>query len=207
MTEISQNRTTYVIRKLDGVDANKTRTNIVRLLLRQIVVGLKVELDPAAWVNAGWAELESFVDAFCDGGTHPALLEWMTARANSGRPAPSTREAYARRLVVLMCESLRRAGLNRRATRELAAQELAATGVFDNTPSPQTIEHWQRSESVLAPADELLISTGFAASGGEPAKLAIYFIGLLHLALNPTAMAVRENAQEGGAYIARLEGR
>jgi len=203
-SEIPQIRTTYVVRKLDGVEADKTRADVVRLLLRRMIDGLKAKLDPASWVNGGWAELEAFTEALCGDGIHPALQECAT---KGGRPAPLSRERYARRLVVLLCESLERAGLSKRAAREFAAQELAAAGVFESAPSCRTIEYWQQNEPVLAPGDELLVATGFAATGGEPAKLAIYFVGLCHLALNPTAVAVREGSGKRGDYLANFRER
>jgi hypothetical protein len=89
MDEIPSNHAVYVIRKVDVVEANKTSADIVRLLLRQTVNGLKAELDPVAWINAGWVELEAFTDALCGGGMHPALAEWESARAKGGRPAPA----------------------------------------------------------------------------------------------------------------------
>jgi hypothetical protein len=64
------------IRELDRADADKTRAEIVRRLSREIVEGLKAKLDPASYVNSGWAEYDTFVEALCNGGMHPALTEW-----------------------------------------------------------------------------------------------------------------------------------
>ena len=199
------NRTSFAIRKVDSVEADAIRARIVRHLLQRTIEGLKAELDAATWITAGWSELESFVDALCNNGAHPAINECVAGRANGGRPAPSTRELNARRLVVLFCESLERAGLNRRASRRFAVKELNNAGLFNGTISPKIIEYWQGKELPLAPDAELLCATGFAAAGGEPSRLAIYFIGLCHLALNPTAVAVPESSQELGDYIGRFE--
>jgi hypothetical protein len=180
------------IRKIGAAEADHIRAEIVRSVLRRIVVGLKAELDPASWLNAGWAELESFTEALCTTGVHPALTEAALLRARSGRPGPSTGEQYVRRLVVLMCTTLERSGFNRRAARKYAARSLEHTGVFATPPSHRSIEHWQHDYAALTPADELLAATGLAAAGGEPQRIVIYFIGLCHLASNATAMVVRE---------------
>lgn len=100
-----------------------------------------------------------------------------------------------------MCEALERAGLNRRAARKFAVKELKGTGLFDDTITHRTVEHWQEELLPLMPGDELLTATGYATAGGEPRRLAIYFIGLCHLALNPTAAVIRESSQELGGYI------
>jgi hypothetical protein len=204
MSETPRNHTVYVARKLNGAEADKTRAEIVRFLSRQIIDGLKAKLDPASWVNAGWSEFEAYVDALCNGGTHPALAEWMTDRANGGRPAPLIRETYGRRLAVLFCESLVRAGMNRRAAQHYAVEELATTGLF-GTITPRVIRFWAEKILPLSPEDELLVATGFTTAGGQPQKLALFFICLCHLALNPTAVAVREGCQESGDYIGNNE--
>jgi hypothetical protein len=204
MTEIPPNHVTIAVRKIGGADANKARVEIVHLLLRQMVDGLKARLDPASWVNGGWPELSAFVDALEAGGAHPVLAEWESARTKGGRPAPSTREAYGRRLAILLCAALERAGLNRRAARQFAATELGAAGLFDGTISPKTLEHWRERASPMTPGDELLVATGFATAGGEPRKLALYFIGMVHAVTNPTAMIVRESAPEPPGYMGRF---
>jgi hypothetical protein len=200
--EIPRNHAVYVAREISREEANQTRAEIVRHLLQQTVAGLKAKLDPAAWVNAGWPELEAFVEALCSGGMHPALWEWEAAKG--GHPAPSSRERYARHLVVLLCKALERAKLNKRAARKFAAQELAAARVFDSAPSHRTIEYWQAEEPELTHGDEMLIATGFAVAGGQPQRLAIYFVGLCHLTLNPTAAVVRESSGKGMGYLGNL---
>jgi hypothetical protein len=201
VNESPRNQVVYVARHVDGVEGDKMRADIVRLLLQQTVSGLKTQLDPATWVSAGWVELEAFVDALCGRGIHPALAEWTATRANGGRPEPSTRESYARRLVVLFCEALQRTGLNGRAARRFAAKELGAAGLFGGTLSPRMIEHWREQVLPLTPSDELLAATGFAAAGGQPHRIAIYFVGLCHLTWNATTTVVREGTQEPPGYI------
>jgi hypothetical protein len=187
------------IRKIEPREADQIRADEVRLLLRHIVVGLKPRLHPAQWQNCAWPELESFVEALCSGGMHPALTEWQVAKDNAGHPALSSRELNARRLAVLMYEALKRveAFPSKLAAREFVAAKLANTGVLDHAPTAKVIEHWQRRDHPsLAPGDELLLATGIATAGRDPQKLALYFLGLWHLADNPTAVIVRDDALE-----------
>jgi hypothetical protein len=199
---IPPNYTVYAVREVDREQADKTRAEIVRYLLQQTIARLKTELDPASWVNTGWAELESFIEALHSGGLHAALQEWEAAKG--GHPKPLSRERYARHLVVLLCKALERAKYNKRKARKFAARELAAARVFDSAPSHRTIEYWQEEEPELTHGDEMLIATGFATSNGHPDRLAIYFIGLCHLTLNPTAVVIRESSGKGGDYLRSL---
>ena len=102
------------VRQLGKEEADAT---IVHYLLRRVVTDLKARLDPASFLNCGWNELEAFVDALLGGGMHPALTEWETTKDGAGRPLPSTREQYARRLALLLCVALERAGMRRWAAR------------------------------------------------------------------------------------------
>ena len=194
MDEIPPNRVTYAIRKVDVAESDRIRTEIVRLILQQMVSGLRARLDPTAWVSAGYIELESFVHALCNGEMHPALAAWEADKAPPGRRAPSTREGYARRIAVLLCEALERAGHSPGAARRYAATELTAGGVFRQKVTDRVLERWQEQERPLMPGDELLVATGYTTAGGQPARLAVYFIGLCHLAMNPTVVAIRNGA-------------
>jgi len=190
------------VRPLGRGDADQTRANIVQHLLCTIVSGLKAELDPVAWINGGWSELEAFTEALCTAGTHPALVEWKTAHAGAGHPAPLTRELNMRRNVILMCVALERVGLSGRAARRFAAHELARSEMFDGVTA-KVIEHWRErdypiSES-LAPEDEFLVANAVSIAGLGPHRaqlVAKYFIGLCHLALNPTAVALSEALED-----------
>ena len=201
MDEIKPNRMAFAVRKVDAAESDRIRTEIVRLILQQMVSGLRARLDPVAWVSAGYIELESFVHALCNGEMHPALAAWEADKAPPGRRAPSTREFYARRVAVLLCEALERAGYSPGAARKFAATEIGAAGVFDRRISDRVLERWQAQERPLMPGDELLVATGFAAAGGQPARIAIYFIGLCHLAMNPTVAAIRGGSAEIGGFI------
>ena len=105
------------VHQLGKEEADATRTQIVQYLLRRVVTDLKARLDPVSFLNCGWSELEAFVDALLGGGMHPELTEWETTKDGAGRPLPSTREQYARRLALLLCVALERAGMRRWAAR------------------------------------------------------------------------------------------
>jgi hypothetical protein len=160
-----------MVRPVSEAEDDRLRAEIVGLLLRQHIAGLKAQLDQVSWQNGGYAELEAFIEALLGGGGHPLLSKWTETRARSGRPAPSSRESYARRVAVLMCEALRRAGLSRRAARRFAAKELGRGGI---DVSAKIIEHWAERDyplpTPLAPSDELFVSTGLATSSGAVSR-------------------------------------
>jgi hypothetical protein len=162
------------------------RIDIVRKLLMEIVEGLKQRIDWIGWINGGWIELEELAVSLGNGGRYPALLAWERNKNKPGHPAPSVRELYARRVVTLMVTALERADLGKREARSFAAGKLV--GVFDPAPSERTIKYWVDNQPVMSRQEELLIAGGFAASGGDPDRLAIYFVALCHLALNPSAV-------------------
>jgi hypothetical protein len=179
------------VRSLDKDATDTMRIDIVRTLLENIVNGLKSRINWIDWLNCGYVELEDLTMALGDGRHHPALLAWEANKNVAGHPAPSARELYARRAVALMCTALQRSEMSPGAARRFAASKLV--GIFDPDPSERAIRYWQQQQPEPTRAEELLVAGGFAASGGDPDRLAIYFIALCHLALNPTAVAVAKN--------------
>jgi hypothetical protein len=123
---------------------------------------------------------------------HPALLQWQEAKGNKGRPGISDREREARRLVVLMNEGLRRIGLSESHARRTAADAATHYQLFNHTISASTVKHWrERDYPILFPRDEQLLATGIATAGLNPGRLVTYFVGLCHLAGNPSAVLAR----------------
>jgi hypothetical protein len=179
------------VRPLDKEAADAMRIDIVRTLLENIVSGLKSQISWIDWLNCGYVELEDLVMALSNGSRHPALLAWESSKNIAGHPAPSARELYARRAVTLLCTALERAEMSKQEACEFAASKL--DGIFDRAPSERTIRYWQAQQPEPTRAEELLMAGGFAASGGDPDRLAIYFVALCHLALNPSAVAVAKN--------------
>ena len=94
--------------------------------------------------------------------------------------------------------------MSRQAARKFAARQLAQ--VFDKKLSHRTIEYWQDEHGALTPADELMVATGFTTAGGQPHGIGMYFVGLAHLAMNPTVAVVRdEGSGEGWGYLRNSE--
>jgi hypothetical protein len=186
-------------RKVAQDEADKIRADTVRLVLSEALAGLKVRLDARGWLNGGWAEVADFVEALCKGGMHPALIEWQADKDCAGHPALPSRELYARRLAVLMYVALERVeAFDRKIdARNFVAKKLADTGVLDSAPTAKVIEHWQQQVlPSLTPREEILVATGIATAGRDSERLAVYFLGLWHVAKNPTATIVHDNALE-----------
>ena len=109
----------------------------------------------------------------------------------SNRPAPSRRELRARRLAVLLCAALERAGLGKRQARLQVSRLLASqSGLFAQSPSDHALERWQRAGPALTPEDGCVIANAMAKGG--PREIKAYFVGLLHFALNPLAKIVHD---------------
>jgi hypothetical protein len=182
-----------MIRPVDPDETDRIRADTVSFVLHRIITDLKVLLSPADYQNWGIAELEAFTAALHTNGKHPSLNKWVEGIARGGRPAPSLREVNVRRVVMLMCEALRRAGLTKRNARRFVAGRLERAGISIST---KVIEHWGERDyplpSPLAPTDEVLISTALATSGLNPERITTYFLGLFHLISNPTATIVRD---------------
>jgi hypothetical protein len=204
---LGHNGYAVVVRCIEPDERHTLRADVVRLVLREHLRGLKEKLSAESWLNGGWSEVESFVEALCSGGAHPALTQWEADKAAAGHPAPSSREHYARRLAILLAVGLNRIGLSSRSARRFAADSLARAGVFESAPTAKGIEHWQaRYFPALDTSAELLLATGIATAGRDPHKLALFFIGLAHVAANPTPTVVRSGVSpEGGGYLGKFE--
>jgi hypothetical protein len=80
------------------------------------------------------------------------------------------REQNARRLAVLLCNALERAGVRKGEAHKQAAKALARTGVFGTTPTPHALKHWeQRMQPPLTQADERVITAAIARCGRDSA--------------------------------------
>jgi len=158
-----------------------------------IAAAAKQQVDVATWCKEGGLEAEDLLDAIDSGRPHPLLRSWEERKATvaANRPAPSQRELHARRLVVLLCIALERAGLGKRKARQQVSRLLAPqSGLFAQPPSYHALERWQRAGPALTPEDECVIANAIAKGG--PREIKAYFVGLLHFALNPFAKIVLE---------------
>jgi hypothetical protein len=150
-------------------------------------------VDVATWCKEGGLEAEDLLDAIDSGRPHPWLRSWEERKATeaANRPAPSRRELHARRLVVLLCIALERAGLGKRQARQQVSRLLASeAGLFAQPPSDHALERWQRAGPALTPEDECVIANAMAKGG--PREIKAYLVGLIHFALNPFAKIVLE---------------
>ena len=177
-------------RKFDKEQGDEVRGLRAAECFRRLLTAARAELDDVNWRHLGLNEAEAALEAWSSGGRHGFFETWERRRGEFGRnrPAPGLTELRARRIVVLMCVALERAGgFSRRQARKFAAKELASKGVFERAPSHRAIEHWQLEQSArLTPQEEQFVATGIASCGArQPHRLAMYFIGLAHLVSNP----------------------
>ena len=189
MTDEAPRFQPMVVRRLGAEEAAATRVRIVHRFL-DWVLELKHGLDATQWQNIGGPEFEYFVEALIGGSPHPALADWNN-RIDPGNPGLPPYETRARRLAVLMVIALSRACFpSQSSARRYVAHQLSQ--IFDATEplTEKAIAKWQeRLQPPITPADEQLMATGIAVCGRhEPRKLCLYFIGLIHLARNPTAI-------------------
>jgi hypothetical protein len=184
---------TVMVRKLDGkADADRVRADVVKCFLQWVVHRLQQHLDPAKQRNIGLPEAEAFLEALVNGGTHPLLEEWKQNKS-ANRPAPSKYELQARRYVLLLVTALERAGFGKDAAHRYAARELGRVDLFSKTPTAGAIAHWQERMAPLEPAEEQQLATAIAVCGLDPRRLTQFFLGPIHVALNPTAHVVDEH--------------
>jgi hypothetical protein len=176
-----------MIRELEGkAEADRLRADIVKGFLEWVVYGLKQHLDPAKARNIGLPEAEAFVEALVSGGTHPLLQEWQQNKP-ANRPTVSKHELQARRYELLLVIALERAGFGKEAAHKYAAREMERADVFTKVPTAGAIAHWQERMTPLEPKEEQQLGTAIAVCGLDPRRLALFFLGLVHAALNPTA--------------------
>jgi hypothetical protein len=176
--------------KVAREDIHEARALLARKCLWELVAAAKQQVDVATWCKEGGLEAEDLLDAIERGRPHPLLRLWEERKA-ANRPAPSRRELHARRLVVLLCIALARAGLGKRQARQQVSRLLASqSGLFSQPPSDYALERWQRAGPALTPGDECAIANAMATGG--PREIKAYFVGLLHFALNPLAKIVHD---------------
>ena len=178
--------------KVAREDIEKARALLASKFLWELLAAARLQ-DVATWCKEGGLEAEDLLDAIDSGRPHPLLQSWEERKATvaANRPAPSRRELRARRLAVLLCAALERAGLGKRQARQQVSRLLASqSGLFAPPPSEHALERWQRAGPALTPADERVIANAMAKGG--PREIEAYFVGLLHFALNPLAKIVHD---------------
>ena len=173
--------------KVAREDIEKARALLARKFLWELLAAAKQQVDVATWCKEGGLEAEDLLDAIDSGRPHPLLRSRVAAH----RPAPSRRVLQARRLAVLLCTALERAGLDKQQARQQVSRLLASqSGLFAQPPSKHALERWQRAGPALTPEDGCVIANAMAKGG--PREIKAYFVGLLHFALNPLAKIVHD---------------
>jgi hypothetical protein len=176
--------------KVAREDIQEARALLARKFLWELLAAAKQQVDVATWCKEGGLEAEDLLDAIESGRPHPLLRLWKERKA-ANRPAPSRRELHARRLSVLLCTALKRAGLDKQQARQQVSRLLASQpGLFSHPPSDHALERWQRAGPALTPEDETVIANAMAKGG--PREIKAYFVGLIHFALNPLAKIVHD---------------
>jgi hypothetical protein len=175
-------------------DAELLRAQRVAACFWQLLAAARSQIDGVNWHQLGLHEAEAAMQAWERGEQHAFFRTWEARKATVGanRPAPTAVELEARRWVLLMCRALERTGLGRKEAREFAAKELQRIDLYSRPLTARMIERWDGQQPLkLTPKDEQVLATGIAVCGrGAPHKLALYFVGLLHLVLDP-AVRVR----------------
>jgi hypothetical protein len=159
--------------KVAREDIHEARALLARKFLWELLAAAKQQVDVATWCKEGGLEAEHLLDAIDSGRPHPWLRSWEERKASeaANRPAPSRRELHARRLAVLLCAALERAGLGKRQARQQVSRLLASeSGLFAQPPSDHALEHWQRAGPALTPEDKRVIANAMAKGGPREIK-------------------------------------
>ena len=172
---------------------SKEDVDILRALLATQTLGeavskARASVDAATWFATGGPEAEDFLDAIDHGGSHPLLRLWVKRKAtvNAHRPGPGLRERDARRLVVVMCATLERAGIGKREVRERVAKRLGKEEkIFSTAPSANAIERWQSAFPPHGQVAEQVITAAIARCGLIDEQIVQYFMKLVRVTLDP----------------------
>jgi hypothetical protein len=180
-------------KKLSAEENARKRAERAELCLGYLVSAAKSQTDPGTWLNFGLLEAEAYLNAIATGTRHP-LIKLYEDRANergAGNPSFPSNEQHARRLIVLGCIALHRAGLGKHAARQRIAKKIESTNLFLNAPSATALDHWERDGLPLMPWDQALLARCLDRCGIKNLEaIADYFVGLAHSMLNPSAVVV-----------------
>ena len=178
--------------RVRGLRAAECLTRLLATAKRELVEKAPNTLS-VNYYALGLGEAEAAMEAWRIGGKHP-FFDIHRERVASNRPAPSSTELAARRMVLLLCVALERIGFGPGEARKIAAKEVDTAGVFADTLTHRVIEHWQHDHPlVLNPGLEQFLATAIAVCGYHaPHKLALFFIGHCHLVHNPAPQVTFE---------------
>jgi hypothetical protein len=164
-----------------------TRALLATQTLWEAISKAKASVDATTWYATGGPEAEDFLDAVDHGRWHPLLRLWTKRKAtiSAHRQGPGLRERDARKLTILMCETLEASGISKSESRKRVAQELKKEKIFSPAPSVHTIERWQRAATPSGRVEESIIAAAISRCGQDDTKILQHFTKLVRVALDP----------------------
>ena len=157
------------------------------------------KVDLVIWIAERGYEGEAFLLALESGEWHPLLRKWkkLNSTVAANRPAPDPLVRIARRLTVLMVETLCRAGLGKGIARERAAE--AVKRFFPkklkrrkgDDPSilvdidADAIRNWETEYPPFTPEDETLIAGAIKDADNDSRHIVGWFVELMRFVLYP----------------------
>jgi len=165
---------------------DRGRTIMTLKLLWQLLAAARNQIDPYTWVKEGGLDAEEFLECVESGRWHPLLRRWHVMKGTSGanRPAPTSRDRAARRLVVLAVTALQRVvSTDGDAARRTVAAAMAK--LFEDAPTAETVHHWERQmePATTTPAEEKLLAMVIANTNADPAAVVEHFVQMAHTIL------------------------
>jgi hypothetical protein len=179
-----------VVRPPQLTEDRRTRGRAIMTLklLWQLMKAARDQAGPVIWLNEGGLDAEEFLECLETGRPHPLLRRWQVMKGTTAanRPAPTSRERAARRIVVLAVIGLQRvASMTGKEARLTVAA--AMPKLFEEPPSDETIHYWerQRDPPTTTPAEETFLAMVIANSNADPAKVVERVLDLAHTILTP----------------------
>jgi hypothetical protein len=179
-------------RELAKQERDKGRAVMTLKLLWQLMDAARTQVDPLRWIKEGGLDAEEFLECVESGRWHPLLRRWhvMKHTTAANRPAPTSRDRHARRLVHLAVIALQRVvSMNGDEARRKVAAAMAK--LFEDAPTAETIHHWQRDQALVTPADEKMLATVITQTRGEPEAVVMHFVQIAHTVLTPAPLQPR----------------
>jgi hypothetical protein len=169
-------------------------------MLRRSLANERKRLNAMNWLADGGPQAVAFLLAVETGGSDPLLEKWQELRRTTAasHPVPDPIELAARRLVVLLVETLSRTGLSKSEAREKAAK--AVKRMFSKKakrrkgqPSiwvdvdADAIRFWQSGYPTPTPDHEKLITDTLKRCGNDRPQIVGRFVKMIEFAIDPAA--------------------
>jgi hypothetical protein len=183
---------------------DKARELAALAALEQLLEGARKQKDFVSWRAMGCPELESLLRALRTGSQHPALRRWEQLKVTDAKStAPDPLDLTARRLTLLMVETLRRVGVGEGMARARAVNALnrkfpttknadtQATRPLNRTfpTTKEAIRGWRRDYPGITEGDEKTIAKVIKDHGHSHEQIMNWFI--LNILTQIDSVAVR----------------